>query len=129
MHRATVWQHSSNWNIKIVHNSIEHFLWNPSDFISDYVLSCLWIVFANSAFQTPLQKIVKRVEILEMQWLSVIGLTRNGSVRWEIIPEVFKCSVQEMRGHLKDRFYENNLQAREGHHQKRNQMDSTRNSQ
>ena len=48
MHRAAVWQHSSNSNIKTVHNSIEHFLWNPSDFSSDDVLSCLWIVFTNS---------------------------------------------------------------------------------
>ena len=51
MHRVTVWQHSSNWNIKVVHNSIEHFLWNPSDFSSDDVLSCLWIAFKNSVFQ------------------------------------------------------------------------------
>ena len=48
--------YSSNSNIKIVHNSIEHFLWNPSDFSSDDVLSCLWIVFTNSAFHVPLRK-------------------------------------------------------------------------
>ena len=36
---------------KIVQNSIEHFLCNPSDFFSDDVLSCLWIVFPNSVFQ------------------------------------------------------------------------------
>ena len=53
MHRAAVWQHSSNSNIKIVHNSIKHFLWNPSDFSSDDVLSCLWIVFTNFVFQVP----------------------------------------------------------------------------
>ena len=56
MHRAAVWQHSSNSNIKIVHNSIEHFLWNPSDFSPDDVLSCLWIVFTNSVFQVPLSE-------------------------------------------------------------------------
>ena len=53
---------SSNSNIKIVHNSIEHFLRNPSDFSSDVVfenLCCLWIVFINSAFQVPPQKIVR----------------------------------------------------------------------
>ena len=59
-----VWQHSSNSNIKIVDNSIEHFLCNPSDFSSDDVLSCLRIVFTNSVFQVPSQKIVGRVEIL-----------------------------------------------------------------
>ena len=57
MHRAAVWQHSSNSNIKIVHNSINHFLWNPSDFSSDDVLSCLWIVFTNSVFQVLPEKI------------------------------------------------------------------------
>ena len=47
MHSAALWQHSSNSNIKIVNNSIEHILWNPSGFSSDDVLSCLWIVFTN----------------------------------------------------------------------------------
>ena len=51
MHCPDVWQHSSNANIKIVHNSIEHILWNPSDFFSDNVLFCLWIVFTNSIFK------------------------------------------------------------------------------
>ena len=50
MHRTAV---CSNSNIKIVHNSIEHFLWNPSDFSPDNVLSCLWIVFTNSVFHLP----------------------------------------------------------------------------
>ena len=42
---------SSNSNIKITHNSDEHFLWNLSDFPSDVVfenLCCLWIVSINS---------------------------------------------------------------------------------
>ena len=37
-------------------NSIEHFLWNPSEFTSNVVfenLCCLWIVFINSTFQVP----------------------------------------------------------------------------
>ena len=94
MHRAAVWQHSSNSNIKIVHNSIEHFLWNPSDFFSDDVLSCLWIVFTNSVFQIPPQKIVRRVEILGIGWPGVIGLTWKESVPWEVMPKVLKCSIQ-----------------------------------
>ena len=53
MHCAAVWQHSSNWNIKIVDNSIEHFLLSPSDFSSDDVLSCLWILFTNCLSVTP----------------------------------------------------------------------------
>ena len=97
MHRAAVWQHSSNSNIKIVHNSIEHFLWNPSDFFSDDVLSCLWIVFTNSVFQVPPQKIVRRVEILGIGWPGVIDLMQNESAPLEVMPVVFKCFVQEMR--------------------------------
>ena len=103
MHCAAVWQHSSNSNIKIVHNSIEHFLWNPSDFFSDDVLSCLWIVFTNSVFQVPPQKIVRWVEILRKGWPGVIGLTPNESVPWEVMTEVFKCSVHEMRWRLVSR--------------------------
>ena len=52
---------SSNSNIKIAHNCIEHFFWNLSDFSSDVVfknLCCLWIVFIISVFQVPPQKIV-----------------------------------------------------------------------
>ena len=100
MHRAAVWQHSSNSNIKIVHNSIEHFLWNSSDFFSDDALSCLWIVFTKSIFQVPYQKIVRPVEILGIGWPGVIDLAWNEFVPWEDMPEVFKCSVQEVRGHL-----------------------------
>ena len=53
MHRAAVWQHSSNSNNKIVNNSIEHFLCSPYDFFSDDVLSCLWIIFTNCLSGTP----------------------------------------------------------------------------
>ena len=100
MHHTAVWQHSSNSNIKILHSSIEYFLWNPSDFSSDDVLSCLWIVFTNSVFQVPPQKIVRRVEILGIGWPGVIGLTGNESVPWEDMSDEFKCSVREVRGHL-----------------------------
>ena len=85
---------------KIVHNSIEHFLCNPSDFFSDDVLSYQGIVFTNSAFHVPSQKIARRVEILQIGWPGVIGFTLNESVLWEVVPEVFKCSVREMRHHL-----------------------------
>ena len=107
MHRPTVWQHSNNLNIKIDHNSVEHFLWNPSDFSSDDVLSCLWIAFTNSVFQVPPQKIVRRVEILEIGWLGVIDFMRNVSDPWEVMPEVFKCSVQETRWRLISRTEQN----------------------
>ena len=85
---------SSNSNIKIAYKSIEHFLWNLSDFSSDVVLenlSCLWIVFINSVFQVPPQKIVRMVEIWGIGWPGVIGSTRNESVPWEVLPEEFKC--------------------------------------
>ena len=75
MHRAAVWQDSNNSDNKIVHSSIEHFLCNLSDSFSDDVLSCLWIVFTNSVFQIPPQKIVRQVEILGIGWPGVISLT------------------------------------------------------
>ena len=78
---------SSNSNTKIAHNSIEHFLWNPSDFFSD-VLSCLWIVFVNSVFQVPPKKIIRQVNILGIRWPGVIALMQNESVPWEVMPEV-----------------------------------------
>ena len=73
---------------------------SPSDSFSDDVLYCLWIVFTNSAFQVPPQKIVKWVEILGIGWPGVIGLTRNESVPWKVMPKLFKCSVREMRWRL-----------------------------
>ena len=174
MHRAAVWQHSSNSNIKIVHNSIEHFLWNSSGFSSDDVLSCVCIVFTNSIFQVPPQKIFRQVEILGIGWSGVISLTWNESVPWKIMPEVFKCSVREMRWRLISRIEHLNTSGitshgtdsfrvkpitpghpiptistrltifwggtwktefvkkstdKRGHHQKRNQKNSTRNAQ
>ena len=91
---------SCNLIIIIVHNSIEHFLWNLSDFSSDVVfenLCCLWIVFINSVFRVTPQKIVRGVEIWGIGWPGVIDSTRNESVPWEVLPEVFKSSVQAMR--------------------------------
>ena len=67
---------------------------------SDDLLSFLPIVFTNSIFQVPPQKIVRWVEILGIGWAGVIGLTRNKSVPWEDMAEVFKCSVREVMGHL-----------------------------
>ena len=69
------------------HSSIDHFLWNPPDFFSDDVLSCLWIVFTNSVFQVPPQKIVRRAEIL-------------GSYAWGI--QVF-CLKNEVAPHFSNR--------------------------
>ena len=66
-------------------------------------------------------KVVRRVEILGIGYPSVIGLPRNESVKREFMPVVFKCSVREMRWHQ--------CTGKRGHHQKRNQMDSTRNAQ
>ena len=48
---CTALLYEQNSNNKIVHNSIEHFLCNLSDYFSDDALSCLWIVFTNSVFQ------------------------------------------------------------------------------
>ena len=73
MHRAALRQQCSNSNIKFVDSSIEHFLWNPSDFSSNGALFSMWIVFTNSVVQVPPQKIFRQVETLGIvgQGLSV----------------------------------------------------------
>ena len=70
--------------------------------ISLLMLSFLvWGLFSHTrSFRYTLQKIVRWVEILGIGWPGVVGLMRNESVPWEVIPEVFKCSVWEMRWHL-----------------------------
>ena len=60
-------------------------------------LRCWWIVFINSVFQVPPQKIVKEVKIWRIGWPEVIDSTQNESVSWEVLPEVFNSSVQAMR--------------------------------
>ena len=85
---------------KLKLSTIGNSLWNSSDFPSDDVLSCLWIVFTNSVFQVPPRKIVRRLEILGIGRPKVIGLMRNESAPEQVMPEVFKCSVQEPRCHL-----------------------------
>ena len=65
---CTALLYEQNSNNIIVHNSIEHFLCNPSHFFSDNVLSCLWIVFTNSVFQVPPREIGRLAEILGMGW-------------------------------------------------------------
>ena len=49
------------------------------------------------SFRYPLRKSVRWVEILGIGWPGVIGLKQIESVPWEGMPQVFKCSVQEMR--------------------------------
>ena len=62
-------------------------------------------LFSQSVFQVPFQKIVRLVEILGVGWPGVVSLMRNESAPWEVMPEVFKCSVQEMRWHLISQSY------------------------
>ena len=54
-------------------------------------------LFSQTVFQVLPQKIVRQVEILEIGWLGAIDLTRNASVLWEVMSEVFKCSVRQIR--------------------------------
>ena len=46
---------AATWTLKL----------SPCDFSSDDVLSCLWIVFTNSVFQVPPQKIVRQLRSWE----------------------------------------------------------------
>ena len=83
---CTALLYEQNSNNKIVHKSIEPFLCNPSDFFSDDVLPCRWIVFTSSCLSGTSQKIVRWVEILRIGWPGVTGLTWNESVPWEVMP-------------------------------------------
>ena len=105
MDRTALWQHSSNSNIKIVHNSIDHFLRNLSDFSSDDVFSCLRIAFTNSVFQLPpsensqaswdLGKRMARGYRFDVKWVGPMG-----SYAWSI--QVF-CSRKEVPPHFSNR--------------------------
>ena len=65
-----------------------------TNLISLLILSSLVCgLFSQAVLQVPPQKIVRWVETLRIGWQGVIGLTRNESVPWEVLPEVFKCSV------------------------------------
>ena len=39
-------------------------------------------------------------EILGIGWPEVIGLTWNEYVPWEVMPEIFKCFIREIRRHF-----------------------------
>ena len=52
------------------------------------------------SFRYPLRKWSGQLKSWEIGWSGVIGLTRNDSVPWEVMPEVFKRSVRESRWHL-----------------------------
>ena len=97
MHRAALWQHSSNSNNKIVHNSIEHFLWNQSDFSSDNCTLLSVDCFHKLCFSgTPSENSQARWDFgrsrFDMKWVCPMA-----SFAWGI--QVF-CSVREMRCYL-----------------------------
>ena len=54
------------------------------------------------SFKHPSENSQERagVDILRIGWPRVIGLMQSESVPWGVMPEVFKCSVQEMRWRL-----------------------------
>ena len=99
MHRTAVWQYSSNSNIKIVHNSIVYFLWNPSDFFSDDVLSCLsGIPSQNSQVGWDLGNRMARIYWFDTKWVCPIE-----SYAWGI--QVF-CSRNEIAPYFSNRALE-----------------------
>ena len=84
-------------------NSIEHFLWNPSEFTSNVVfenLCCLWIVFINSTFQVPPTEnsqsswdhTVARGYRFEVKCIYPLGSTAWGTQEF--------CSCNELAPHL-----------------------------
>ena len=126
MQRTALWQHSSNSNNKIAHNSIEHFWCNLSDFFSDDVLSCLWIIFTNSVFQALPS------ENSQTGWDLGNRMARGYrfDVKWDWPMRSYAWVIQvfcsrwwfEMRWYLISR----TEHLKRGHHQKRNQTDCTR---
>ena len=77
-----------------MHKSIEHFLWNPADFFSDDVLlsvDCFHKLCLSGTPSVNSQSVP--LEILGTRWPGVIGLMQNESDPWEVMPEVFKCSL------------------------------------
>ena len=105
MHRTAVWQHSSNLNIKIVHNSFEHFLWNSSDFSSDDSSLVCGLFSQTLSFRYSPPPHQKNSQVVwnvgnrmvrgyrfNMKWVYPMG-----SYAWGI--QVF-CSVRVMRHHL-----------------------------
>ena len=83
-----------NSNNQIVHNSIEHFLCNPSDFFSDDVLSCLQdiqVFFSRFKMRWCL--------ISQTEHLNTSGITSHGTDSFHIklitpgypIPKISTC--------------------------------------
>ena len=108
MQLVAVWQHGSNSNIKIVHNSIEYFLWNLYDFSFDDVLSCL-IVFTNSVFQVYSPSENSQVgwdlgnRMARGYWFDVKCVFPGGSYTWGI--QVF-CLRNKVVPHFLNRTLE-----------------------
>ena len=114
MHCAAVWQHSSNWNIKIVDNSIEHFLLSPSDFSSDDVLSCLWILFTNCLSVTPSEYFSNRtLEYLRHNFSWDRHISRQTDNSWAFYSQDLNPPYYVLKGELKDRVCENKPETRE----------------
>ena len=97
MHRAAVWQHSSNSNIKIARNSIQHFLWNQSDFSSDNCpllsVDCFHKLCLSG---TPSENSQAGLDLGRLRF-DVKWVCPMGSLAWGI---KVSCSVREMRRHL-----------------------------
>ena len=110
MHRAAVWQRSSNWNIKIVHNSIENFLWNPSDFFSDDALTCLWIVFTNSVSLPHCSS--RTLEYLRHNFPWERLISHQIDNLWPSYSQDLNLPDYFLRGYLKDKVCEENPQTR-----------------
>ena len=69
-------------------------MWNPSDLMMSSLV-CGLFFFQTLSFRYPLRKYLGGLR----SW-GDRGLTQNESVPWEVMPEVFKCYVREMRCHL-----------------------------
>ena len=111
MHRAAVWQHSSNSNIKNYPQLYWAFLVESMWFLFWYVLSCLWIVFTNSV--SPPHFSNRTLEYLRHNFPWDRFILHQTDNPWPSYSQDLNPPDYLLSGYLKDRICENNPQTRE----------------
>ena len=71
---------SSDANVEILNNSVQHFSQNPFDFSLNVFfecLSCLWVILLHPVFQLFPKKVVRGIHIRQTWGPAVITAARN----------------------------------------------------
>ena len=117
MHRAAAWQHRSNSNIKIVHSSIEHFMWNPYPWeVMPEVFKCSvrkmrWVVCSRN--EVPPHFSNRTLEYLRHNFPWDRFILHQTDNPWPSYSQDLNPPDYLLSGYLKDRICENNPQTRE----------------